>query len=112
MAVTSNEKDRQPLTPANWLRAPLRRPAPASAIALAEQLGPVARHPSTRTGDRLILRVALRRYKFRSLVIIVGFVVPEPILARFERPDDRVPALSPVRRGGPRQRIITTTDVT
>src|ERR1700685_590369 len=78
---------------------------------LTEQVGPVARHSIARTGNRLVLRMAFRRGKFRTFVVVIGLVVPEPVLARFERSDDRVFSLSPVCRRVPRQRIVAATDV-
>jgi hypothetical protein len=78
---------------------------------LTEQVGPVARHSIARTGNRLVLRMAFRRGKFGTFVVVIALVVPEPVLARFERSDDRVSSLSPVQCCVPGQGIVAATDV-
>src|ERR1700677_1065789 len=78
---------------------------------LTEQVGPVARHSIARTGNRLVLRMAFRCGKFGTFVVVIALVVPEPVLARFERSDDRVSSLPPVLCCVPGQGIVTATDV-
>lgn len=78
---------------------------------LTEQLGPIARHSAPGTRDRLVLGMTFGCGKFGTVVIVIGLVVPEPVLARLERSDDRVPSLSPVLRRMPGQRIVATTNV-
>ena len=55
--------------------------------------------------------LTFRRREFRAVVILVCVVVPEPVLARFERPDDRMPGGTPVRRCMARQRVVAAADV-
>src|ERR1700704_1520143 len=55
--------------------------------------------------------MTFRRSEFRPVVILVLVVVPEPILARFERPDDGMSCLAPMCRCVPGQRIVATPDV-
>lgn len=78
---------------------------------LTEQVGPVARHSIARTRNRLILRMALRCGEFGTFVVVIALVVPEPVLARFERSDDRVSSLSPMPCCVPGQGIVAATDV-
>jgi hypothetical protein len=85
--------------------------APLFSVALSEQVSPIARHSTARTGDCLVRGVARRRGKFGTLVVVVAVVVPEPVFARLERSDDRVPGLSPMRRGVSGKRIVAATDV-
>ena len=82
-----------------------------SVVLLTEQVGPVARHTTAGTGYGLVLGMALRWRKFGTLVVVIGLVVPEPVFARLERSDDRVPGLSPVLRRVPSQRIVAATNV-
>jgi hypothetical protein len=83
----------------------------ASVVLLSEQVGPVARHSIARTGDCLVLGMAFRWGKFGTFAVVIALVVPEPVLARFERSDDRVPSLSPMLRCVPGQRIVAATDM-
>src|ERR1700682_2100333 len=55
--------------------------------------------------------MAFRRSEFRPVVILVLLVVPEPILARFERPDDGMSGLTPMCRRVPGQRIVAPPNV-
>src|SRR5882724_2105071 len=55
--------------------------------------------------------MAFRRSEFRPVVILVLVVVPEPILARLERPDDGMSGLTPMCRCVPGQRIVAAADV-
>ncbi len=68
-----------------------------SGAAATQLVCPVAGHPAARPRNRLVLRPAVRRSEFGTVVVLVGLVVPEPVLARFERPDDRVSGFPPVR---------------
>jgi hypothetical protein len=83
----------------------------SSVAAVTEQCNPVRRESVGRTGDRLVLRMAFRRSEFRPVVVLVRVVVPEPVFARLERPDDGMSGFAPVRGGMPGQRIIATPDV-
>src|SRR5208337_599789 len=83
----------------------------ASVVLLTEQVRPVARHSTAGTRDRLVLGTAFRWGKFGTFVVVIGLVVPKPVLARLERSDDRVPSLLPVLRRVPGQRIVAATDV-
>src|SRR5690348_7517492 len=87
-----------------------RRPA-TSAVSMAEQLEPVMRHPPAWPGDRLVLGTALGRRKLGAFVVVVGLVIPEPVLAGFERPDYRMPGLLPVLGRMTRERVVAATDV-
>ena len=98
-------------SPRRWLWSSPKPPPRSSAVALLEQVGPVSRYPSSRTGNGLVDRPAVRCREFGPVVVLVGLVVPEPVLARFERPDDRVPARPPVRRRVSCQRVVTATDM-
>ena len=49
--------------------------------------------------------------EFRPVVVLVGVVVPEPVLAWLERPDDGMPGGAPVRRCVAGQRVVAAADV-
>jgi len=55
--------------------------------------------------------MGFRRREFGSVVVLVGVVVPEPVLAGLERPDDRMSGGTPVRRRMAGQRVVAATDV-
>jgi hypothetical protein len=82
-----------------------------SVATAAEKCNPVRRDSVGGTWDGLIFRMAFGRGECGSVVILVGVVVPEPVLARFEGPDDRMPGLPPMRRRVSRQRVVATPDV-
>jgi hypothetical protein len=84
---------------------------PKSVAATLKLTHPIAWHPAGGTWDGRILRVGRRRGEFGPVAVLVLGVVPEPVLTRFERPDDGVPAVAPVCRGVPGQRVVATTDV-
>ena len=71
---------------------------PKSVTATPKLSHPIAGPPATWTGTGLVFGMTFRRREFRAVVILVCVVVPEPVLARLERPNDRVPAAAPVRR--------------
>ena len=49
--------------------------------------------------------------EFGTFVVVIALVVPEPVLARFERSDDRVSSLLPVLCCVPGQGIVAAADV-
>src|SRR5580658_8264242 len=55
--------------------------------------------------------MVLRRGELRTLERVFGLVIPEPVLAGLEAPDDRMPGLLGVRRRVLRRRAITASDV-
>ena len=72
---------------------------------------PVVGHPAARSWDGLILGSAIGRREFGPVVVLVGSVVPEPVLAGFEGPDDRMSRRAPVRGSVARQRVVAATDM-
>lgn len=57
-------------------------------------------------------RVAIGWSKPRAVVVVVRGVVPEPVLAGFEGPNDRMAGVAPMRGGVLTQRVVTAADVT
>ena len=53
---------------------------------------PIDWHPAGWTGNGRVLRVGRRRGEFGPVAVLVLGIVPEPVLTRFERPDDRMAA--------------------
>lgn len=82
-----------------------------STVSMAQQLKPVMWYPPARPGDRLLLGAAGGWRQLRAVVIVVGLVVPEPVLAGLERPDYRMPGVLPVLGRMTRQRVVAATDV-
>src|SRR3954469_22107681 len=66
-------------------------------VAATELLDPVRRNPVGGTRNGLVLRMTFRCSELWPVVVLVGVVVPEPVLGRFERPDDGTPGFAPVR---------------
>src|SRR5947209_7202901 len=60
-----------------------------------KQPHPVVRNGARRSGHGLVGRVVMRWCQRRPVGVVVAFEAPEPVLARLEALDDRVPA----RRG-------------
>jgi len=52
---------------------------------------PVTRNATDRAWHRLVERVMMRRGQRRTLEILLGGVIPVPVLARLEALDDRMP---------------------
>jgi len=67
-----------------------RPPAFASSLFHQEAL-PVGGDPARGTGHGLIEGMMLRWCQARSIHVLIGSVVPKPVLARLEAADDRVP---------------------
>ena len=82
-----------------------------SVAATTQLVRPILWHPAAGPGDGLVLRAADRRGEFGPVVVLVGLVIPEPVLAGFERADDRVTGFPPMRRRVTGQRIVATPDV-
>jgi hypothetical protein len=55
-----------------------------------ELLLPALRNPAGRSGHGLVQRVMVRRREDRTLEILLGGVIPEPLLIGLERLDDRM----------------------
>ncbi|CAN5538911.1 hypothetical protein BH23CHL6_BH23CHL6_05840 [soil metagenome] len=72
---------------------------------------PVCGHSTGRPGDWLIDRVVMRRSKYRTIEVLLGPVVPEPILARFIALHDWIPGAVRMVAGVLRRRRIATPDV-
>ena len=60
---------------------------------------PVSGHPTRGSRHRLVERVVTGWSEGRSLEVLLGAVVPEPILARLEALDDRMTGFSRVAAG-------------
>jgi hypothetical protein len=54
---------------------------------------PVSRYPTSRSWHRLIERMMPGRRQWRTVHVLLGWVVIEPILARLETLNDRVPCI-------------------
>jgi hypothetical protein len=54
---------------------------------------PVRRHSPGWSRRRLVERMMLWRGERRTVVVLLGPVVPEPVLARFEAADQRMPGI-------------------
>src|SRR5437588_10365065 len=72
---------------------------------------PVAWYPPLRPGHSLVDRVMLRRRERGPLVGLLGVVTVEPVLARLEAADERVPGLGRVRGRVLHGRGVTAADV-
>src|SRR5579875_2146922 len=72
---------------------------------------PVARHPAGPARRGLIGRPAQRRRKCRAVRVVLSPVVPEPVLARLEAPDHRVPGAGEVRARMLARRGVAAADV-
>src|SRR5689334_24196813 len=79
--------------------------------ASVEMLLPVVRHTPARPWNRLVDRVMLRRRQPRPLVVVVGVVVPIPVLARLEALHERMTGVLGVLGGVLGRRLITAADV-
>ena len=76
-----------------------------------EQTPPVWGNAPGWTGHRLIRRMVMRRRQRGSLPELVGPVVPEPLLARFEAADDRMLGCHCMGGGMPTRRVVAAADV-
>jgi hypothetical protein len=60
---------------------------------------PIRRHPPGGSRRRLVERMMLWEGQRRAVVELLGAAVPEPVLARFEAADQRMPGLGCVVAG-------------
>ena len=72
---------------------------------------PVRRHSPGGSRRRLIERMMLRWGERRTVVELLGGVVPEPVLTGFEAADQRVPRIGCVVAGVLRGGGVATADV-
>ena len=72
---------------------------------------PVGRHPAGRARGGLTERMVLRRRQRGPVVVLLSRVVPEPVFARLEAPDDGVAVLLGMVAGVLARRAVATTDM-
>lgn len=77
----------------------------------AEQILPTRRHAAGGAGHGLVQGMVMRRYERGAVRVLVGPVVPEPVLTWFEAADDRVLGCRGVSRGMPARRVVAAADV-
>ena len=72
---------------------------------------PVGGDPAGWPGNRLVQRVVFGRGEGRTAAVVVGAVVPEPVLTRLEAADDRVAGGSCMGAGVLAGRIVAAADM-
>src|SRR5690242_16113640 len=83
----------------------------ASACSSVEVTLPVPGHPTCRSGHRLVERVVMRGSEHGAVEILLGGVVPEPVLPGLEALDDRMPGVGGVVAGVLRRRRVAAPDM-
>src|ERR1700722_2141066 len=72
---------------------------------------PVGRHPAGRARGGLAERMVLGRGQRRPVVVLLGRIVPEPVFARLEAPDDGMAVLLGVVAGVLARRAVAAADM-
>jgi hypothetical protein len=84
--------------PGEWAHAPQTRPGDRREDSVQVSL-PVSWHAAARSWYRLVQRVMQGWSQVRTGEVLLGRVVPEPVLARLVASDDRVPRVGRVAAG-------------
>src|SRR3954447_1447885 len=88
---------------------PLTTATPAASVQLSL---PVGGDAVGGTGHRLVVGVRLGRGERRPVRVLLGLVVPEPVLTRLEAPDDGMAGRACVAGSVLRRRAVAAADVT
>src|SRR4029079_6281877 len=80
-------------------------------LASVEVTLPVPGHPTRRSGHRMVERVVVWRSEHGSLEVLLGGVIPEPVLAGLEALDDRMPGVGGVAARMLRRRRVAAPDM-